>query len=163
MSDAPSPSRATSFTDLAIRCLDLTSLEGDETKEQVLELCERALRPDPEDASIPSVAAVVLYPSLVSVAASRLEGTGVRVASVAGFPAAEGPLEERLAEIRRASPGSRTVVVATDSDARWLGTALDAGASAVIPGGPSAQALGTVLQEVLGSEKAGAAPLAQAA
>jgi DNA-binding NarL/FixJ family response regulator len=70
---------------------------------------------------------------------------------------------ERLAEIRRASPGSRTVVVATDSDARWLGTALDAGASAVIPGGPSAQALGTVLQEVLGSETAGAAPLAQAA
>ena len=102
MSDAPSQSRATSSVDLAIRCLDLTSLEGDETKEQVLELCERGLRPDPGDASIPSVAAVVLYPSLVSVAASRLEGTGVRVASVAGFPTPDGPLEDRLEEIRGA-------------------------------------------------------------
>jgi DNA-binding NarL/FixJ family response regulator len=70
---------------------------------------------------------------------------------------------ERLAEVRRASPGSKVVVVATDPDARWLGIALGAGASAVVPGGPSALAIGTVLQEVLESETTGATPLAQAA
>ena len=102
MSEDPSTPSTTPSLHLAIRCLDLTSLEGNETKEQVVELCERAIRPDPEDPSIPSVAAVVLYPSMVSVAANELGGSGVRIASVAGFPAAEGPLEERLAEIRRA-------------------------------------------------------------
>lgn len=100
--DDRSPSRSTPSLHLAIRCLDLTSLDGDETKEQVVELCDRAVGPGPEDSSIPSVAAVVLYPSMVSVAANELAGSGVRVASVAGFPEADGPLENRLAEIRRA-------------------------------------------------------------
>ena len=70
---------------------------------------------------------------------------------------------ERLAEVRRSSPDSKVVVVASDPDARWLGVALGAGASAVVPGGPSAQAVGTVLQEVLDSETAGERELAQAA
>lgn len=70
---------------------------------------------------------------------------------------------ERLAEVRRSSPDSKVVVVASDPDARWLGVALGAGASAVVPGGPSAQATGTVLQEVLDSETAGERELAQAA
>lgn len=70
---------------------------------------------------------------------------------------------ERLAEVRRSSPDSKVVVVATDPDARWLGVALGAGASAVVPGGPSARAIGTVLQEVLDSETAGGHELAQAA
>ena len=59
---------------------------------------------------------------------------------------------ERLAEIRHASPATKVVVVANDADARWLGAALVAGASAVVPGGSSSNALGTVLQEVLDSD-----------
>jgi DNA-binding NarL/FixJ family response regulator len=70
---------------------------------------------------------------------------------------------ERLAEIRAAAPTSKVVVVATEADARWLGMALSAGASAVVPGGPSSKALGTVLQEVLVSDAGDATPLAQAA
>jgi DNA-binding NarL/FixJ family response regulator len=70
---------------------------------------------------------------------------------------------ERLAEIRQASPASRVVVVATEADARWLGIALSAGASAVVPGGPSSKALGTVMQEVLDSDAGDALPVAQAA
>jgi DNA-binding NarL/FixJ family response regulator len=70
---------------------------------------------------------------------------------------------ERLAEIRHASPASKVVVVATEPDARWLGAALSAGASAVVPGGPSSKALGTVLQEVLDSDAGDATQLAQAA
>src|ERR687891_732507 len=63
-------------------------------------MCAKAVRPDPSDASIPSVAAVCLYPQLVPVAVRQLNGTGVKVASVAGgFPAGLGPLEAPLREI----------------------------------------------------------------
>jgi len=87
--------------DLAIRCVDLTTLEGADTVGRIVSLCAKAARPDPTDASIPSVAAVCLYPQLVPVAVEQLAGTGVRVASVAGgFPAGLGPLDARLAEIR---------------------------------------------------------------
>jgi DNA-binding NarL/FixJ family response regulator len=70
---------------------------------------------------------------------------------------------ERLAEIRRASPSSKVVVVAADADARWLGNALGAGATAVVPGGPSSGALSTVIREVLDSDVGDAVALAHAA
>ena len=87
--------------DLAIRSMDLTTLEGSDTVGKIVAMCAKAVRPDPLDASIPSVAAVCLYPQLVPVALGRLKGTGVKVASVGGgFPSGLGPLEARLAEIR---------------------------------------------------------------
>src|SRR5205814_2979447 len=89
--------------DLAIRCMDLTTLEGSDTPGKVVAMCAKAVHPDPTDRGIPSVAAVCLYPELVSVAAGQLRGTGVHVASVAGaFPSGLGPLTERLAEIAQA-------------------------------------------------------------
>lgn len=89
--------------DLAIRCMDLTTLEGIDTPGKVQAMCAKAVRPDPAMAGIPSVAAVCVYPELVPTAAEALRGTGVKVASVAGtFPAGLGPLEVRLAEIRAA-------------------------------------------------------------
>ena len=88
---------------LAIRCMDLTTLEGSDTPGKVVAMCAKAVRPDPTDASIPSVAAVCIYPALVPVAAGQLKGTGVHVASVAGsFPSGLGPLADRLDEIRAA-------------------------------------------------------------
>ncbi len=87
--------------DLAIRCMDLTTLEGTDTVGKIVAMCAKAVRPNPVDPSIPPVAAVCLYPHLVPVALAQLEGTGVKVASVAGaFPSGLGPLEARLAEIR---------------------------------------------------------------
>jgi len=87
--------------DLTIRCMDLTTLEGTDTPGKIVALCAKAVRPDPLDASIPSVAAVCLYPQLVPVAVGQLRDTPVHVASVAGsFPAGLGPLDARLAEIR---------------------------------------------------------------
>lgn len=89
--------------DLAVRCADLTTLEGADTPGKVTGVCSKAVRPAPSDPTIPSVAAVVVYPELVPVAAERLKGTTVQVASVAGgFPSGLAPLEERLDEIRRA-------------------------------------------------------------
>jgi deoxyribose-phosphate aldolase len=87
--------------DLAIRSMDLTTLEGTDTAGKIVAMCAKAVRPDPLDAAIPSVAAVCLYPQLVPVALEALRGTGVHVASVAGgFPSGLGPLDARLAEIR---------------------------------------------------------------
>jgi deoxyribose-phosphate aldolase len=89
--------------DLAIRCMDLTTLEGSDTPGRVVSMCAKAVRPDPSDPAIPSVAAVCIYPELVAVAKGQLAGTSVKVASVAGsFPSGLGPLAARLDEIRRA-------------------------------------------------------------
>jgi len=89
--------------DLAIRCVDLTTLEGADTPGKVRALAGKAIRPDPLDPSVPSVGAVCVYPTLVAVAAAAVAGTGVKVASVAGaFPSGLSYLDLRLAEIRRA-------------------------------------------------------------
>ena len=87
--------------ELAIRCMDLTTLEGSDTPGKIVALCAKAVRPDPLEPTIPSVAAVCLYPQLVPVAVEQLANSSVAVASVAGgFPSGLGPLEARLAEIR---------------------------------------------------------------
>ncbi|TMK31658.1 MAG: deoxyribose-phosphate aldolase [Actinobacteria bacterium] len=87
--------------DLAIRSMDLTTLEGSDTTGKIVAMCAKAVRPNPVEPSIPSVAAVCIYPHLVPVAAGQLKNTGVKVASVAGgFPSGLGPLDARLREVR---------------------------------------------------------------
>jgi deoxyribose-phosphate aldolase len=87
--------------DLAIRMMDLTTLEGQDTPGKVAALCSKAVRPDPLDLTVPSVAAVCVYPNLVPTAVERLRGSGVRVASVAtGFPSGQTTIEVKVAEVR---------------------------------------------------------------
>ena len=87
--------------ELAIRCMDLTTLEGTDTTGKIVAMCAKAMRPDPMRPEVPSVGAVCLYPQLVPVAVEQLRGSGVAVASVAGgFPSGLGPLDARLQEIR---------------------------------------------------------------
>jgi deoxyribose-phosphate aldolase len=87
--------------DLAIRCIDLTTLEGQDTPGKVAALCGKALHPDPTDPSIPAVAAICIYPSLVRQAATRLRGTGVHVASVAtAFPSGQTFTQIKVEETR---------------------------------------------------------------
>jgi deoxyribose-phosphate aldolase len=82
---------------LAISTLDLTTLEGADTAGKVRHLCAKAVCPAPTMPEIPSVAAICVYPSMVSVAHAALEGTGVRTASVAaGFPAGQVSLPAKL-------------------------------------------------------------------
>lgn len=89
--------------DLAIRCCDLTSLEGADSPGRVRQLAAKAMRPAPGDASVPHVAALCIYPSLVSCAVEFLDRSGVKVASVASaFPSGLAPLDLRVAEIERA-------------------------------------------------------------
>jgi deoxyribose-phosphate aldolase len=87
--------------ELAVRMMDLTTLEGADTPGKVAALTSKAIRPDPADASVPSVAAVCVYPNLVPTAVERARGTGVRVASVAtAFPSGQTPLHVNVAEVR---------------------------------------------------------------
>ena len=93
----------------AIRCMDLTTLAGDDTEDRVRRLCAKARRPLAdhimEGLGIDrlTTGAVCVYPTMVGAAARALEGSGIPVASVAtGFPAGLMPLDLRLAEIRYA-------------------------------------------------------------
>jgi deoxyribose-phosphate aldolase len=89
--------------ELAIRTTDLTTLEGSDTPGKVAALCSKAIRPDPSDPSIPSVAAVCVYPNLVPTARERLRGSGVKVAAVAtGFPSGQYPTQLKVADVRSA-------------------------------------------------------------
>jgi len=84
---------------LAIRCTDLTTLEGKDSEGRVRSLCAKALRPRPGWPNVPSVAAVCVYPNLVSVAKDALRGSSVAVASVAtAFPSGLSNIEVKLAD-----------------------------------------------------------------
>lgn len=112
--------------DLAIRMVDLTTLEGADTPGKVRALAAKALRPDPADPSCPHVGAVCVYPAMVPYVAEVLRGSGagsgrpsgepggaggaapaglgiVHLASVAtAFPSGQAPLEIKLADTRAA-------------------------------------------------------------
>jgi len=72
--------------DLAIRMVDLTTLEGADTPGKVRALCAKAQRPDPADATCPPVAAVCVYPAMVEVAVSELRGSGASARSERSEP-----------------------------------------------------------------------------
>src|SRR5712691_10895722 len=54
--------------ELAVRMMDLTTLEGADTPGKVHALASKAIRPDPADPSVPSCAAICVYPNLVPTA-----------------------------------------------------------------------------------------------
>jgi deoxyribose-phosphate aldolase len=86
--------------DLAIRMVDLTTLEGADTPGKVRGMCAKALRPDPADPGVPPVAAVCVYPDLVGICRAELAGSPVAVASVAtAFPSGRASLAVKLADV----------------------------------------------------------------
>ena len=89
--------------DLAIRCVDLTTLEGADTEGKVRALCAKGRQPDPTDTSTPSVAAICIYPDLVPVARRELDASTVKVAAVAtAFPSGRASMAVKLADVREA-------------------------------------------------------------
>jgi deoxyribose-phosphate aldolase len=89
--------------DLAISMVDLTTLEGNDTPGKVRSLCAKARRPDPRDNSVPSAAAVCVYPDLVTAARHGVAGSTVKVASVAtAFPSGRASIAVKLLDVRDA-------------------------------------------------------------
>jgi deoxyribose-phosphate aldolase len=109
--------------DLVIRMIDLTTLEGKDTPGKVRALCAKAMHPMPGDPSIPPVAAVCVYPSLVAECVEALRGSGVHVASVAtGFPSGQTFRELKIAETRLAvEAGADEVDMVIDRNAFLAG------------------------------------------
>jgi deoxyribose-phosphate aldolase len=89
--------------DLAVRMIDLTTLEGRDTPGKVRALCAKGIHPMPGDPSIPSVAAICIYPALIPEAKDALKGSSVKVASVAtAFPSGQTFRSIKVAEVREA-------------------------------------------------------------
>jgi deoxyribose-phosphate aldolase len=89
--------------EMAVRMVDLTTLEGADTPGKIRGLCAKARRPDPDDPAVPPVAAVCVYPDLVGLARSELAGSGVAVSSVAtAFPSGRASLAVKLADVAEA-------------------------------------------------------------
>src|SRR5215218_5462017 len=89
--------------ELAVRMMDLTTLEGSDTPGKVAALAAKAIQPDPADPSVPSCAAICVYPNLVPAARERVKGSTVRVASVAtAFPSGQSPLAVKLRDVEEA-------------------------------------------------------------
>lgn len=100
----------------AIRCMDLTTLAGDDTAGRVLRLCAKALNPvEPEILQalhLPSLttAAVCVYPAQVKAAVEALGGR-IPVASVAtGFPAGQTFIGLKTKEIDLAIKAGATEI-----------------------------------------------------
>lgn len=84
---------------LALSMIDLTTLEGRDTPGKVIQLCQKAKEPYAELPNLPSVAAICVYPRMVSTANKALRGTDIKVASVAtSFPSGMTSLENKLEE-----------------------------------------------------------------
>lgn len=87
---------------MAISMIDLTTLEGKDSEGKVEALCRKAMYPIPGDFSIPHVAAVCVYPNLIRIAKKVLNGSGVKIASVAtSFPSGQSPLKVKIEETRK--------------------------------------------------------------
>jgi deoxyribose-phosphate aldolase len=84
----------------ALSCLDLTSLNLDDTPERIDALCDRALSPAPGIDLHP--AAVCIYPRFIQQVRARLDGSGVAIAAVANFPLGTSPIAEVVDEVQRA-------------------------------------------------------------
>src|SRR5262249_33854575 len=89
--------------ELAVRMMDLTTLEGADTPGKGDALASKAVRPAPADPPVPSAAAACASPTLVPYAIERTRGTAVKVASVAtAFPSGQSPLDVKLRDVEDA-------------------------------------------------------------
>lgn len=87
---------------LALSMVDLTTLAGMDTPGKVIQLCQKAKEPHAGLPDLPTVAAVCVYPNMVSVAKKALRGTNINVASVAtAFPSGMSTLDEKLTETKK--------------------------------------------------------------
>jgi len=83
--------------------LDLTTLNSTDTKAKVKEMCLKVNGFKDKFPTFPNVAAVCVYPSLVSTVKSELSVKGIEIASVsAGFPSSQTYLEVKKLETKMA-------------------------------------------------------------
>lgn len=88
---------------MVLSMIDLTTLEGKDTPGKVNQLCTKAVHLHDQVPGLPTVAAICVYPSMVSIAKKALKGSSIKVASVAtAFPSGQTSLRIKLADTRLA-------------------------------------------------------------
>ena len=100
--------------DTAISMVDLTTLEGADTPGKVRALCEKAIRPDPTDSTVPSVGAVCVYNDLVKIARTHLdENSGARIpvaAVTTAFPSGRATMAVKIRDTHDALDAGATEI-----------------------------------------------------
>ena len=100
--------------DTAISMVDLTTLEGADTPGKVRALCEKAIRPDPTDSTVPSVGAVCVYNDLVKIARTHLDdnnGARIPVAAVTtAFPSGRATMAVKIRDTHDALDAGATEI-----------------------------------------------------
>ncbi|NNC77344.1 MAG: deoxyribose-phosphate aldolase [Woeseiaceae bacterium] len=88
---------------LILSMIDLTTLEGQDTRGKVRQLCQKAIHLHDAMPGLPHVAAVCVYPNMVAVAKETLRGHDINVASVAtAFPSGMSSLDVKLDDTKMA-------------------------------------------------------------
>lgn len=86
---------------MALNMIDLTTLEGKDTPGKVKQMCYKAQHLHDFHPGLPTVAAVCVYPSMVSVAKKAVSNSNVKVASVStAFPSGQAPLDVKLRDTK---------------------------------------------------------------
>ena len=86
---------------LALNMIDLTTLEGKDSEGKVKQMCYKAMHLLDTYPGLPTVAAVCVYPSMVKIAKKAVEGSGIKVASVAtGFPSGQAPRDVKIRDTK---------------------------------------------------------------
>ncbi len=79
-----------------VSCIDLTSLNADDTPERIAKLCTQAITP------LGPVACVCIYPAFVPQAWKHLMETSVKIATVVNFPGGDESFEKITQTIQQA-------------------------------------------------------------
>lgn len=96
---------------LVLSMIDLTTLEGQDTPGKVQQLCQKAIHLHDAVPGLPHVAAVCVYPTMVSVAKQALAGHDIKIASVAtAFPSGMSTLSIKLDDTRMAVAAGATEI-----------------------------------------------------
>jgi deoxyribose-phosphate aldolase len=100
--------------DMAISMIDLTTLEGADTDGKVKAICNKAIRPDPTDPTVPHVGAICVYNDMVTVARKHLDESGgqdIPVAAVStAFPSGRASLEVKERDTKDAIANGATEI-----------------------------------------------------
>lgn len=113
--------------DMAIKMMDLTTLEGADTKERVRSLCLKAITPDPTDLTTPQPAAICVFGDMVKHAKEALGKNKIHVAAVAtAFPSGRASLPVKIADTKDAvNAGADEIDMVIDRGAFLSGNYLE--------------------------------------
>lgn len=88
---------------MVLNMIDLTTLEGKDTPGKVQQMCYKAQHLHDVQPDLPTVAAVCVYPSMVSVARKALGNSSVKIASVStAFPSGQSTREIKISDTKYA-------------------------------------------------------------